>query len=296
MLTIFSTPKPFEGHIGIIQRNAIHSWLRLSSEIQVILIGDEPGAAEVAHQFGILHVREVERGKGGVKYLSSIFREAERHAHHEIVCYVNCDVMLMSDFLRAVKRVSSWRKNFLMVGRRWDIDITEPWDFQSSDWESRLRTDVLARGTRLTQHAIDYFVFPCGMYREIPPLVIGRYWWDHWLLWRARSISVPVVDVTANVMAVHQNHDYAYHPQGLHGVWHGREAQANWQFAGKGSHLFTLDDATYRLTDCELNPNRFYWLAPLRRALVRFASTTWYPVLEATKPIRHALGLRRWRA
>jgi len=296
MLTIFSTPKPFEGHIGIIQRNAIHSWLRLSREIQVILIGDEPGAAEVARQFGILHIKEVERGKGGAKYLSSIFREAERHAHHEIVCYVNCDVMLMSDFLRAVERVSSWRKNFLMVGRRWDIDITEPWDFQSSDWESRLRTDVLARGTRLTQHAIDYFVFPRGMYREIPPLVIGRYWWDHWLLWRARSISVPVVDVTANVMAVHQNHDYAYHPQGLHGVWHGREAQANWQFAGKGRHLFTGKGRHHRLTDCEINPNRLYWLAPLRRALVRLANTTWYPVLEATKPIRHALALRRWRA
>jgi len=296
MLTIFSTPKPFEGHIGIIQRNAIQSWLRLSSEIQVILIGDEPGAAEVAHQFGILHVKEVERGKGGAKYLSSIFREAERHAHHEIVCYVNCDVMLMSDFLRAAQQVSSWRKNFLMVGRRWDIDITEAGDFASPDWENRLRTDVLARGTRLTQHAIDYFVFPRGMYREIPPLVIGRYWLDHWLLWRARSISVPVVDATANVMAVHQNHDYAYHPQGLHGVWHGQEAQANRQFAGRGRHLFTLDDATHLLTDCGIEPNRLYRLAPLRRAFVRLANATWYPALEATKPIRHALGLRRWRA
>src|SRR5260370_34407069 len=113
MLHTFSATKPFDGHIGIIQRNAIHSWLRLSREIQVILIGDEPGAAEVARQFGILHVKEVERGKGGAKYLSSIFREAERHAHHEIVCYVNCDVMLMSDFLRAVDRVSSCLKNFL---------------------------------------------------------------------------------------------------------------------------------------------------------------------------------------
>ena len=112
MLTIFSTPKPFEGHIDIIQRNAIQSWLRLSPEIQVILIGDENGAAEVAREFGILHVKQVERGRGGAKYLSSIFREAERHAHHEIVCYVNCDVMLMSDFLRAAHQVSSWRKNF----------------------------------------------------------------------------------------------------------------------------------------------------------------------------------------
>jgi hypothetical protein len=296
MLTIFSTPKPFEGHIDIIQRNAIQSWLRLSPEIQVILIGDETGAAEVAREFGILHVKQVERGRGGAKYLSSIFREAERHAHHEIVCYVNCDVMLMSDFLQAARRVSSWRESFLMAGRRWDVDISEPWDFLAPEWESRLRTDVLTRGTRLTQHAIDYFVFPRGMYREIPPLVIGRYWWDHWLLWRARSISVPVVDATANVMAVHQNHDHAYHPQGLHGVWHGQEAQANRQFAGQGRHLFTLDDATHLLTGGEIEPNRLYRLAPLRRAFVRLANVTWYPALEATKPIRHALGLRRWRA
>jgi hypothetical protein len=183
-----------------------------------------------------------------------------------------------------------------MAGRRWDVDISEPWDFLAPEWESRLRTDVLTRGTRLTQHAIDYFVFPRGMYREIPPLVIGRYWWDHWLLWRARSISVPVVDATANVMAVHQNHDHAYHPQGLHGVWHGQEAQANRQFAGQGRHLFTLDDATHLLTGGEIEPNRLYRLAPLRRAFVRLANVTWYPALEATKPIRHALGLRRWRA
>lgn len=296
MLTIFSTPKPFEGHIDIIQRNAIQSWLRLGSDIEVMLIGDEPGAGEIARELGILHVAKVERGNGGAKYLGSIFRQAQRHARYDIVCYVNCDVMLMSDFLQAVERVSSWRKNFLMAGRRWDIDIEQPWNFQSSDWESRLRAAVLARGTRLTQHAIDYFVFPRGMYREIPPLVIGRYWWDHWLLWRARSISVPVVDATANVMAVHQNHDYAYHPQGLYGVWHGQEAQANRQFAGKGRHLFTLDDATHLLTDGEIESNRLYWLAPWRRTFVRLANATWYPALQVTKPIRHALGLRRWRA
>lgn len=29
MLTIFATPKPFQGHVGIIQRNAIGSWVRL---------------------------------------------------------------------------------------------------------------------------------------------------------------------------------------------------------------------------------------------------------------------------
>ena len=296
MLTIVSTPKPFEGHIDVIQRNAIQSWLRLSRDVEVILIGDDPGTAETAHEFGLRHAKQVERNETGAIYVSSIFTQAQDLARHAVVAYVNCDMMLMSDFWGAVEQVSAWRDRFLMVGRRWDVDIAEPWNFQSADWESRLRDDALTRGTRLTQHAIDYFVFPRGMYREIPPLVIGRFWWDHWLLWRARSLSVPVVDATAEVMAVHQNHDYAYHPRGFEGVWYGQEAQANRQFAGKGRHLFTLDDATHLLTDRGIEPNRLYWLAPLRRTLARLANATWYPALQVTKPIRHALGLHRRRA
>ena len=296
MLTIFSTPKPFEGHVDIIQRNAIQSWLRLSPEIEVILIGDDPGTAEAARDFGIRHAKEVERNESGAKYLSSIFSQAQNLARHEIVAYVNCDIMLMSDFLLAAQRVSSWRGNFLMVGRRWDIDIAAPWKFESSNWEQHLRNYALTSGRRLTQHAIDYFLFPRGMYQGIPPLVVGRFWWDHWLIWRALSAPVPVVDATAKVMAIHQNHDYAYHPQGLQGVWYGQEAQANREFAGKGRHLATLGDATHLLTDRGIEPHRLHWLAPWRRRLVLFANATWYTALEVTRPLRYALGLHRRRA
>lgn len=295
MLTIFSTPKAFEGHIDIIQRNAIQSWLRLSPEIEVILIGDDPGTAETARDFGIRHVKQVRRNGSGAKYLSSVFSQAQDLARHEIIGYVNCDIMLTSDFLLAAERVSSWRGNFLMVGRRWDIDIAEPWKFESS-WEHRLRSHVLTHGKRRTQHAMDYFVFPRGMYQDIPPLVIGRFWWDHWLIWRALSAPVPVVDATAKVMAIHQNHDYAYHPQGLQGVWYGQEAQANRGFAGKGRHLATLGDATHLLTDRGIEPNRLHWLAPWRRRLLLFANAAWYMALEVTKPLRYALGLHRRRA
>lgn len=295
MLTIFATPKPFEGQIGIIQRNAIQSWLLLSPEVEVILIGDDLGTAETAREFGLRHVKQIERNETGAKYLSSIFTEAQNLARHAIVAYVNCDMMLMNDFLRAVEQVSAWRDRFLMVGRRWEIDIPEPWEFRASNWETRLRSNVLARGKRRSQHAVDYFVFPKGMYRDIPPLVIGRFWWDHWLIWRARSTPVPVVDATAEVMAIHQNHDYAYHPQGLQGVWYGREAMANRQVAGNGRHLATLDEATHLLTNRGIKPNRLYRLAAWRRRLVLFGNAAWYTGLEITKPLRYALGLTRRR-
>ncbi len=295
MLTIFSTPKPFEGHISIIQRNSIQSWLLLSPKIEVILIGDDAGTAETAREFGIRRINQVERNESGAKYLSSVFLRAREVARYDIIAYVNCDIMLMSDFLRAAKRVSLWADKFLMVGRRWDVDIAEPWDFRSSDYEDRLRSYVRTGGKRRTQHAIDYFVFPRGMYDDIPPLVIGRFWWDHWLVWRALSTSVPVVDVTAQVVAVHQNHDYAYHPQGLHGVWYGQEAQANRELAGRGRQLATLGEATYLLTARGIKPNWLSWLAPLRRRIVLLANAMWYAALGITKPVRYSLGLIRRR-
>ena len=41
MITIFSTPKPFRGHIGVIQRNALKSWTLLHPDVEMILFGDE---------------------------------------------------------------------------------------------------------------------------------------------------------------------------------------------------------------------------------------------------------------
>jgi len=53
-LTIFSAPKPFsDPHIATIQRNAIRSWRELGAEVDVILVGEEPGLAEAAREHGL---------------------------------------------------------------------------------------------------------------------------------------------------------------------------------------------------------------------------------------------------
>ena len=59
MITIFSTPKPFRGHNGLIQRNALQSWKRLHPDVEVILFGDEEGAAEVCREIGLRHEPEM---------------------------------------------------------------------------------------------------------------------------------------------------------------------------------------------------------------------------------------------
>ena len=44
LITIFTAPKPFTNpHIDLIQRNAIQSWLHLGDDVNVVMIGNEPG-------------------------------------------------------------------------------------------------------------------------------------------------------------------------------------------------------------------------------------------------------------
>ena len=50
MLMFFTTAKPFHGHDGIIQRNALRSWTLLHPEVEVNLFGSEEGAAQTAKQ------------------------------------------------------------------------------------------------------------------------------------------------------------------------------------------------------------------------------------------------------
>jgi len=139
------------------------------------------------------------------------------------------------------------------------------------------------------------------MYSQIPPLVIGRIWWDHWLVGKAHDSGAAVVDVSEVVCAVHQNHDYGYHPQGMAGVWQDEEAQRNYEIAHQETRPRTIEDAKYRLTSDGIAANHFYWLAPAKRRwrdisrAVRGALRTriWHPLLDATRPIRHVLRLKR---
>ena len=122
MLTIFSIPKPFVGHVGVIQRNAINSWRSLHPSCEIILFGDEPGTEETAAEIKAKYVPQIARNEYGTPLLDCVFAEVQQIASHNLICYVNADIILLSDFLEAIKRIRFWR--FLAVGQRWDMDIT----------------------------------------------------------------------------------------------------------------------------------------------------------------------------
>jgi hypothetical protein len=294
MFTVFSTPKPFSGHINTIQRNAIQSWQRLHSDVEIIIFGDDRGAAEICQELGIIHVNEVTRNRYGTKYLASIYDRAQEIARHDLLCHVNCDVLLMSDFRRAVESVAKTREQFLMAGRRWDIDINDSLDFEHPDWEGNLRNLALLANRQRPAQWIDYFVFRKSFYyHKIPDFVIGRPGWDIWLLWYALSVGAPVVDVSDVVYAVHQNHDYAYHPDGEKGVWEGEEAQKNYRLLDNNRKFRTLENATFLLGAKGLRVNHRGRIIQAKRHLVRWIYQMWFHLLDITRPLRHKIGLRQ---
>jgi hypothetical protein len=294
MLTFFATPKPFVGHIAVIQRNALRSWKCLHPDVEVILFGNEEGAAAVCRELGIRHVAEVRRNGYGTKYLASIFDQAQEIATHNVLCYANCDILLMGDFRRAVEVVRRVQKSFLLAGRRWDADIEAPLDLQRAGWEGAVRHLALQTNRQRPAQWIDYFVFSKGLYyRKVPEFFIGRPGWDNWLIWFALSARAAVVDLSRDVCAVHQNHDYSYHPQGESGVWQGEEAQENYRLLERGRKFRTLKSAVYVLRSGRLRPNRSRWLVPPARQLRGWLYSFWFSLLNLTRPIRHRLGLKQ---
>lgn len=256
MLTLFTIPKPFLGHIGVIQRNAIRSWTLLGQDIRVVLFGDDEGTAEVACEFGVEHVSRVARNQYGTPLLSDLFDQARANADSTHLCYVNADIILMSDFATAARRSLREKKRLLMVGQRTDFDHREAIDF-AGNWESALRTDVASRGVLHRPTGIDYFLYHRDIWGRIPPFAIGRFSWDNWLIHRARELQVPVIDATACITAVHQNHDYNHARGGAKGARNGPEARENFRLAGGRELSLTIWDSTHVLTSTGLERRQF---------------------------------------
>jgi len=289
MVTFFTIPKAFRGHIDVIQRNAIKSWQRFAPECEVILLGDDAGTAEVARELGLRHISTVDRNKAGTPLVSSVFAQAQSAASHSILCYVNADIILMSDFLQAVQSVARQKSSFLLVGRRWDCDIRELFDFNNG-CELQLRRALAEKGRLHAHTGIDYFVFPQGLWAEIPAFAIGRGAWDNWLIYAAKSHGTPVIDLTPAVAVAHQNHDYGHIGGGNTVPFSSPEAAENLALAGGYAHLYTVADANFRLTGKgirrNLTPYYFY------RQLVTLSSShrTARWLLRA---IRFVLGMVR---
>lgn len=250
VVTIFAVPKPFEGHTGVIQRNAIKSWSLLEPLPEIILLGDDAGTAELAKELGIKHIPQVKWNEYGTPLVNELFEKAQNIAVNDILCYVNADIVLTSDFMPAVQQVRKRFEKFLMVGQRWNVDVGGEIDFGQRDWQEQLKHLAFEYGRLHAPSGIDYFVFTRGLWPTIPPFGLGRRLWDNWLVRKPIEDGHPVVDATNVVTTIHQNHPYTTLSH------RAAEEQMNLELGENDTSLGWTSHASWKLTrsGVELRP------------------------------------------
>lgn len=297
-LTIFTTPKPFTNpHIAVIQRNALQSWKQLGPEVQVVVVGDEEGLAKAAAELGLLHLPGVARNSQGTPLVSSIFSMALEAGTAPVLAYVNADILLLPDFLSAAQQAARQPVPFLLVGQRWDLDVTQPIDF-SPGWVDRLRSRLDQEGRLHPPSGSDYFIFPRGSFANMPAFAIGRAGWDNWMIYEARRQGWLLANATRAIRIVHQNHDYSHLPGGQP---HYRlpETFENVRLAGGKRTIFRLEDANRRFEDGQFKPVPLSWrkfwreveIFPLVRMHSRLLANLLFAVFH---PIKAYWEFRVW--
>jgi len=274
MLTIFTSPRPFKGEFDIIQRNAIQSWTSVCPGCEIILIGDDWGTDKAASDFNVRYIGRVQRNGNGDILRNSVFEKAQELSQNELLCFISSDIILTSDFLKAVNLIRLKFSQFLLSGRRWDLDIKEAINF-NSNWEEKLKDEVKNRGRLHGPAAGDYFVFPRSLDIAMPPFSIKHGGWDNWFIYRLKSLGLPLIDATQAITIVHQNHN-GHHKKEVKSLWRTKEGKRELKMAGGFSSMLTLREADWiLLSDLKLKrpsfPRRIFSLlslfSPWRRLL-----------------------------
>lgn len=248
MLTFFSNPRAFKGPFDRIQRNAVQSWKKMCPECQIILFDDEEHTtAHIARELGVEFISDRKISEFGTPMLDDSFQKVQSIARFNVIVQISTDIIITgNDFLASVKKVLALMagKPFFIAGRRWDLDFEEAIDFSQKDWQVGLIKLAKEKGKLHGFSGMDYWVLPRNLPFTFPPFVIGRPGTDSWLVYKARSIHIPVIDATSSIMIIHQNHPYPRKREDSFIV----EKEKNLRLAGGFINLLTLREADWLLT------------------------------------------------
>jgi len=209
MITLFTTPRPFEGHYDTIQTNAFRSWALMEPRPERIVVfadreheGDK--AVDLSLELGCEVLPIKERSPRGVPLLSDLFPRAQELGGTP--CYLNADIIIIDDLVTAIETVNSQlKKECLMICRRWNVQVLSELEF-ADGWKDALMDKVEEQGSLMVECAMDLFAWTPGLYSVWKPYAIGRYLWDNHLAGLALVRGGKLVDLTPSVRIIHQTH------------------------------------------------------------------------------------------
>ena len=168
-------------------------------------------------------------------------KQIKEYAKFNIVDQVNADIILSNDFVKTINKVCLLfeKSPFLMVRRRWDLDVRKAIKFDSQGmWFQKLINRLPIEGKLYGMSGIDYLFDP-------QPFVVGRPGFDSWLVYKARLNKIPVIDATQLITIIHQNHDYPLKREESFHI----ECERNFKLVGGYWSAFSLRDANKLLDE-----------------------------------------------
>ena len=217
-ITFVCCPKPFIKEFYDIQNNAFISWTKLKSVKRIVICGDDEGVKEYADKLKalmqtqntdkeIIYHPKLKKNQYGTPLVSDIFRLGVQLTPEDMnMCYINCDIILLNDFDETYAKFSELnKKDFLLIGRRWDWRIPESIDFNESGWEDKVKEKAINNGKLHQDTGIDYFVYSKTTFPFIYDFAVGKFIWDQWLVGNAYRRNIITINATNTIFAIHQD-------------------------------------------------------------------------------------------
>lgn len=266
---IFTTCKPFDDEFSVFQKNAVGSWR--AAGFDVLVIGDDAGSKQFAHETGCHFSPVVERSEKGIPLIHSLWETAFAFSDHTLVCYVNADIVFSPETARNLKRFCEYPRhpqNFLFVARRRSLPMFEEIPFHLSNWAEKLSTLDKQTGVWDPDYAIDLFLLNKGWLKDVPKMTVGRAGWDNWMLQSAQKKKITVIDGTHDCALLHPNHGYGA-AGGVDAVTTGKEAAENRKQLDGTSATISSCSSYYwkdsKLVPCSMQENAQFKEDPSRR-------------------------------
>jgi hypothetical protein len=291
VITFFTIPKPFQGNIGIIQRNAIQSWINSVPNCEIILYGDEHGVIATATEFGLKYISNIKKNNFGTPLLNHIFEDVQKNSKNDIICYINCDIILFQDFIKAVMNIKF--NTFLMIGQRYDLHIDKIINLNNSLENDIFKKYALKNAKMTTPSGMDYFIFSRGLVEFMPQFSVGRKGWDNWFVYYARTKKIPVIDASPSIFIVHQTHNYDHIPFQTGNNYEGIESSQNLILLNN-RHIYRweVEDANWILKN-NLLLKKGITLREIFRKLILISPKEFHMIFETILRVR-LYFLKKW--
>jgi hypothetical protein len=204
MITFFTTLEQFLYR----EKNSLLSWTKLDCVHEIVVYTSLETSQILEHPKVVARKYPKELKPLDPPSIKDLFLDAIDKTDNQYLCYVNSDIIFLSDFCETFKHIKDkYDKPFQMVGKRrdWvdycDLDINNLSDEQIME----IAGDLPFRNT---EHC-DYFCFHKDVYLNLnsknffPNFLIARGSFDRCMLWLPRQIGYDSIDCSENIYALH---------------------------------------------------------------------------------------------